>query len=329
MRLVSLRALPALGLACPFALALALLVSSRDASSDERGAARIDPARAAEPNLRRGPARPTGAEKDAPTSTARAVKLRPPEGRPRERGAGELLDEETALLGSSAATARGAGVGSASAVGVASEEEAERARRARAAASRSSAEAAAERAAAIARIRGALQSPDPDVRLQALVEARDLLAPELEPDIRALLEHERNVPVRRVAVQDLALGDVDANKSVFEGLARAPDGVVRINANFGLARGGDEKRQDWLVKVYNGALKNEARQPDGPQKEAAAALVTALERSLACPDLKSPTVVALFQSIADDPDEPEDVREAAREAVAAKLGNAQTPPSSP
>src|SRR5262249_54488012 len=102
----------------------------------------------------------------------------------------------------------------------------------------------------IAKIRSALLSPDAKDRPGALRLARTLDAPELAPDVRAMLQKETNVPVKRVGVQVLALeSDPSQSEDTFKKMRNDPDAVVRVNAAFGMARDGNDAQAAWLLKV--------------------------------------------------------------------------------
>ncbi len=162
----------------------------------------------------------------------------------------------------------------------------------------------------IARVRGALRSPDARARLAALRYARTLVSPDLDPDIRAMLQTEANVPVKRVGVQVLALGDsLEADKQTFDSLRKDPDAVVRVNAAFGMARSGDVQQQNWLLSVYDAS------------RTVAPRLVPVLGAALEDPAIRSPQVVARFEQIANDPKRDPTIRARAARIVSSKTGN--------
>jgi len=167
-----------------------------------------------------------------------------------------------------------------------------------------------ERQEEVVRVRTALKSPEPRERLRALRRARDLHEPSLEADVRVLLAQETSAPARRVGVQVLALGDVTANRATLETLAREDkDPIVNINASFGLARAGDERRQAWLLLLLE------------TSKRASPNLAPILANALEAPELRAPIVVARFQAIANDTSRDPKIRERARAIVRAKLGS--------
>jgi hypothetical protein len=162
----------------------------------------------------------------------------------------------------------------------------------------------------IARVRGALRSPDARTRLAALRYARTLVSADLDPDIRAMLQTEASVPVKRVGVQVLALGDsLEANRQTFDALRKDPDAVVRVNAAFGMARAGDVQQQNWLLGVYDAS------------RTVAPRLVPVLGAALEDPAIKSSLVVARFAQIANDPRRDPTIRARAARIVSSKTGS--------
>lgn len=164
-----------------------------------------------------------------------------------------------------------------------------------------------EHAFTIARLRQDLTSADASVRLRALREARGLRTGALDLDVRVLLAHESDVPVKRVAVQLLAQGDIHGSEAVFRTLRRDADPIVQVNAAFGLARAGDRREEAWLLEEYRDHAKR------------ASAYAPALERTLANGDLRSPGVVGHFASIVPDPSQTPERRQLAKDALLRKL----------
>jgi hypothetical protein len=166
--------------------------------------------------------------------------------------------------------------------------------------------APASEAERLARIRAGLLSPDPKTRLAAIRAARDLHSPELQADVVNLLETEQSLPVKRVATQFLAQGDSLACAPLLRTLEQDPDPVVRVNAGFGLARAGDENEQARLLCMCETARKS------GP------AVLAVVANALEDPALRSPAVIARFQTVADNPNVPAATREHALAVVQAK-----------
>lgn len=156
------------------------------------------------------------------------------------------------------------------------------------------------------KIRQGLLSPDPKDRLAALRLARTLDSAELAPDIRALLQVEQSAPVKRVAVQVLALEDPAASENTFESTRSDADAVVRVNSAFGMARNGDDAQAAWLLKVYDAS------------RVVAPRLVPVLGAALEDPSINAPSIVARFQQIAANPKLPSDVRAHASAIAQAK-----------
>jgi hypothetical protein len=161
----------------------------------------------------------------------------------------------------------------------------------------------------LSRIRRGLASDDAKTRLESLRAARDLRSRDLEADVALLLRTETCVPVRRVATQILAQGDVTANESVLRSLKVDPDILVQLNASFGLARGGDEVEQLCLLAFCETAR--------GVAPDLVPLVATALED----PALRSRAVIARFQQLADDPTVAPEARERAQQVLKAKQGS--------
>jgi hypothetical protein len=159
----------------------------------------------------------------------------------------------------------------------------------------------------LAKLREALSRPEAEFRLAALRLARNYDTSELEPDIRNLLTHETNIPVKRVAVQVLALGDVAANLPTLETMRQDKDSVVRVNSAVGLSRAGDDNQEAWLLSVFDSA------------RQVAPHLVPVLSSTLEAPDMKSPVLIARYEQVANDPTRDPAVRARATAIVAAKL----------
>lgn len=160
----------------------------------------------------------------------------------------------------------------------------------------------------LAAIRAGLGSQDARTRAEALRAARDLRSPELVPDVVLLLQREGEVPVRRLATQVLAQADTVPLGDLLRSLKKDKDPIVQANAAYGLARGGDEREQAWLLCLCDAARR------DAP------ALLPVVATALEDPSIRAPAVIARFQQLADDPAASPAARERARAVLRAKQG---------
>ncbi len=162
----------------------------------------------------------------------------------------------------------------------------------------------------LGKLRASLASQDPGERLVAAryissrVDGKELLL----PDLRALMQTETCVPVRRVATQLMAQADPTLSVDMLTRLREDPDAIVRINAAYGLARTGDEVQQAWLLQVFDAA------------KVGAPRLVPVVAAALEDPAMRSPAVVARFRAIAEDETKDPLQRAKAARVIKSKLG---------
>jgi len=164
-------------------------------------------------------------------------------------------------------------------------------------------------AAEVRKIREDLRSPDPKVRLAALVEARALDDPELFQDVQIEAARETDVACKRVATQVLALGDPQSCADLLTTLRKDPDPVVQLNASFGLARAGNESEQAYLLLMCDAS------------RSTAPKLLPIVANALEDPAIRSPVVIARFQQVVDDPSVPQATRDHAAQVIKTKLGN--------
>jgi HEAT repeat protein len=164
-------------------------------------------------------------------------------------------------------------------------------------------------ASELARLRERLLGKDAKARAEALRELRDRGHGELDPEVRGLLaDRSCDFASRRLAAQVLALGDAATNKEGLEPFKNDPDPVVRINVAYGLARGGDEAAQAWLLRLLTAS------------KAVSPTLAPYVESVLRSPELTSPDVIDHYQRIASDPRRDAATRERASAILAAKTG---------